>query len=271
MLSAGGCGSDPIVASKPSLTPPPPPASLTAPAVESAKASTAADAPLVKIERAAAELPPSPQRDTITLNLAPLRQWFATNLAAWDTMVEQAKAQDAAIQAVNVYVKASEKRAADQDAKIKTLGDKIAKLEAGDPVVTRLNWAGLACLVAAVAALGVGIWLNVMALRNLSFVLGGVGLAILTLARYLHTLELICGALAGCAVIGAVVYFILHKKISPVVQATRDALKSAPLTDPTVPASSSLNDGAAPQPAPMASAADDAAGASHLATAGGGA
>lgn len=249
-----GCGFTPAPTTTKPLAPPPSLPTLTAPAVEAAKQAQTADAPLVKIERAVADLPPSPQRETLTANLSALRQWFATNLAAWNTMVADAKAQDATIKLIDRAMKDRDDRITALQADATKANAKIAKLEAGDPVVTRLNWAGLGCIVAAVAALGVGIWLNIIALRNLSFVLAGIGLAILTLARYLHTLELIAGALAAVAIVGAVVYFILHKKISPVVKATRDLLATA-APGAFAPAA----DGA--PPAPTALAAQDTAGA----------
>ncbi len=231
IVQLGGCGSSPAVSSKPPLAPPPALPSVTAPAVEAAKEASAANVPLAKVEAAVNAMPASDLRTKALSGLTELRQWWSTNLAKWDATVEQARAQDQIVIAIN-------KAMSDRDARIKQ-SESIAKLEAGDPVVTRLNYAGLACLVAAVAALGVGIWLNIVALRTLSFVLGGVGLAILTLARYLHSIEAIVGGIAIVAAIGAVVYLIIHKKVMPAVVAARatiaDVVSDVPSTSATAP------------------------------------
>lgn len=235
LIVLNGCGFGPTTATKAPLAPPPSLPSVTAPAVEAQKSAEESqkqasdiDGPLRDAESAAGGLPDSSARTAILKFIADARTRVAANVTAWanevaqwNAMVERAKAQDAVVVAIN-------KAMSDRDARIKQSEDaiaaanaKIAKLEAGDPVVTRLNYAGLACLVAAVAALGVGIWLNIVALRTLSFVLGGVGLAILTLARYLHTLEMIVGGLALVAIVGAIVYLIIHKKVSPAVASAR--------------------------------------------------
>lgn len=249
-LNIAACGPSRAPATAAPLAPPPTLPSVTAPAVEAEKEATASEEPLIRVEKAVNAMPGSDLRTQALAGLGDVRTWWANNLAKWNAIVAQAQAQDSVATAINRAVSDRDRAIKERDDVAAALTAKVAKLEAGDPVVTRLNYAGLACLVAAVAALGVGIWLNIIALRTLSFVLGGVGLAILTLARYLHTLEFIVGGLALVAVAGAVVYLILHKKIAPAVASVRTAIAgiASDLPSPPAPASPSIGAGALAAP-----------------------
>ncbi len=91
---------------------------------------------------------------------------------------------------------------------------KIADLEASDPQVAWLNRIGIGLLVLGITLVGLGIWTGRQVLYIGGFVGAGVALGILTIAYFLHALQWVIVGLTAAAVVGAVVWFILNRKVA---------------------------------------------------------